>query len=120
MKRIDAARTKASEDYKVEILDHYFEKNEDGTFKRPEDDPQGYVPLEAKKEELKKVDEDFHNREVVIDWTPMPLSVLSDIKLSGNDLIALDLLVNDAQEGPGLPEEAGFQMPPNMRKLGKR
>lgn len=111
IKSAQAVRTQMSEEYKTEVMEKFAQKNEDGSLKRPEGDPQSIIPIEGKEEEMQKANIEFgekfgelkymlKDKEIIA--RPLTPSLLADVKLSPKDLEALKDLYSD-EEGPGVP-----------------
>ncbi len=96
------ARNQMATEHKKEIVEVYAQKDENGKIKAPEDNKDGFIPADDKKEECDKASEAFFNREATIDWKPLAPSTLSDVRLSAREIDLLGELYSE-HEGPGLP-----------------
>lgn len=101
VKSVQKLKDKISAEYMEEVVKPNFQVGDDG---KPKVDDQGqYIPLEGREEEVKKANEDFGKREVVIELQFRP-SMLVDVKgITATEMERLKNLYNE-EDGPGLPQ----------------
>lgn len=105
-KQLTFARERISKEYQDQLVQTYGKKDENGKVIRPEGEPMGFEPIEEMAEEFATAQEKFGENVVELTVQPMSLDLLSDIKVSAQDLEALRGLYvgNDgAEAGPGVP-----------------
>ncbi len=111
---IQKIKDKISSDYKAEIYDVYFQKDEAGKLKM--DENQQPIPLEGKEDEIKRLTEEFGKRTFELTSQIRP-SMLSDVKqISPREVEVLGNLLAD-EDGPGLPEFPQGQNRGNVTEL---
>ncbi len=116
VKAIQNGKDEIKECYQKEIMEVFGQKNEDGTLKRPEGEPNSFVPDETKEKELMEANEAFGLREATIKLNrPITPSIIQDVKITAHELDLLGNLFSD-QDGPGLPNMAP-QMQPRQKEL---
>lgn len=64
--------------------------------------PDTWVVLEEKRDDLNKAMKELHDEEATINWRPLTPNTLKDIKLSAYEIDLLGELYTD-ENGPGLP-----------------
>jgi hypothetical protein len=115
MKQLQKARNEIHESFTKDMLERYAQRNEDGTIKRPEGDPNGFTPLDDKVEEYTKEQEAFGKRLYEFTCAPLNPSILQDVKLSARDIETLkDLFIEES--GPGLPPGHSFGGPQGIAR----
>lgn len=102
VKRVKLAKEKLHEEYKSDVVEAFSVKGPDGKPIYSEQAMGGFEMDDARGEEFQKALESFEKKEAEIDWRPLTLETLSDIKLTAKELDMLgDLVSEDA--GPGVP-----------------
>lgn len=100
-KAVRAKQEEIGKEYEDSVLHAFAKKNEDGSFVRPDGNPQAYDVDDTKVDEFKVAQEEFGKKTLTIEYGPLRPSHLEGIALSANELDALgDLFVED--DGPGL------------------
>ncbi len=102
VRELTKGRELISKSYQDDLVSVFGEKNEDGTIKRPEGEPNGFTPVKEKEEEFIKAQEDFGERELDLDCHPLNPTLLADMKCSSKELDLLKGLFTD-EAGPGVP-----------------
>lgn len=102
VKELNKAGDQISEEYKKDILEVYATRDEKGEIVRPEGDPNGFTPDEAKQKEFLEAQEKFGERKAKINWRPLTPDTLTDIKLTAKELDLLGDLFTE-ENGPGVP-----------------
>ncbi len=97
---LKAARTKISEEYKKEIVEVFAKRDTEGKY-----DEEKFEPADGKEDEFEKAQETFGEKEFELDIQKLPFSILSNLKVSANDLEALTPVVDDAgADAPPIPK----------------
>lgn len=110
VRQIQNARNRIADGYKKDVMEVFGQKNEDGSLKRPENEPSGFVPDESRMEDLNKATEQFGEKEMAFECLPLTSSTLSDIKMSAKEIELLkDIYSKDS--GPGVPEHFEHALP---------
>lgn len=103
IKEVDSGRKKIQEVYQTEIAEKFGKRGEDGKLIRPEQEPKGYDPIEGREKEIEEALEKFGEITFEVNCKPLTPSILSEVKLSANDIRVLgDLFAEDEPTGPGL------------------
>lgn len=106
-KQLGFIRENISKEYQADIVQVYGKKDAEGKIIRPAGEPNGFEPVEETQEAFEKAQEAFGDRTAELNVNPMTLELLSDMKVSAQDLEALRGLYagnsDDAQNGPGVP-----------------
>lgn len=105
VRELDNGRKKIQETYQTEIAEKFGKRNEAGELIRPEQEPKGYDPIEGQEKELEAALEKFGESTFEMSCKPLTPSILSEMKLSANDIRLLgDLFSEDEPSaGPGVP-----------------
>lgn len=109
VRELEKAQKLISDTYQTEVVEVFGKKGEDGKVIRPEDDPNGYEPLEMEgyDEKLAAALEVFGKHEFEVNSKPLTPSILADIKISAKEINLLKGLFteDEAQQnaGPGVP-----------------
>lgn len=104
-KSLGFARERISKEYQAQLVETYGKRDDLGKIIRPEGEPLGFEPIEGKEEEFAKAQEAFGDNMIELDVRPLTLEILSDMKISAQDLEALKGLYigNTDETGPGVP-----------------
>ena len=102
VKAIQTAREDIRTKYISELVEVYAARTEDGSIKRPENEPNSFEPNEAKLGEFRAAEKAFGENEVELDAFPLTPASLVDMKLSAKELEDLHGLFCE-QDGLGVP-----------------
>ncbi len=98
---IKAARERIAVEYKKDIVAEYAKKDADGKF-----DEANFQPDESKLEEFQKAQDAFGLREIDVPRPKLSLSDVKDVKLSADELAALEPILDDAEgDLPQMPRQ---------------
>lgn len=86
---LGVAREKVSKEYASKLIDVFAKKDETGKIIRPEGEPQGFTVPDEKQAEFDVAQNEFGTSWVELDCQPFTLELISDMKVSAQDLEAL-------------------------------
>lgn len=101
-KRVKAGSQKITDEYKTEIMEKFGKKGADGKVVSDQNANGGFQMDEAVGEDFNKAFKEFEDRQIEVDWRPLTPDVLSDVKLSANEIGLLGPLYTE-ESGPGVP-----------------
>ncbi len=102
MKEFQRVRVEIADKYAKEIMEVFGQKDEAGNLLRPEGEPNSFIPVEGKEDELIAANKEFGEQEIDFNWEPLNQHILADMKVSASDLETFGALYVE-QEGPGIP-----------------
>lgn len=109
IKAVSRAKTQISKEYQTDIVGVWGKKDEAGLVIRPEGEPHGFTPLEGKEDEFMAAQEDFGHKLADLNCDPFTLQTLEDVKLSAQNLEALQELYIGNREDEGKPSLKAVQ-----------
>ena len=95
---LQKARTTIGQEYEKEIVNVYAVRGEKGDIVRPEDDPMGFDVDPSKRDEFKRVQDDFGKRIIRLERHKITLHDLDGVALSAAELSLLEPIYAEPQE----------------------
>ena len=86
VKALDRARKAVRDEYRKEIIETFGKRDDKGALVRPQDNPEGFEPIEEKKDEFLKAHDAFGDRQADLDVKPFTVDMFGDMKISASDL----------------------------------
>lgn len=102
IKEVKKGRDKLTAEFKADILDKYATKDESGKILTPSQERPYDIP-DDQIEAYTKATEEFGEREMEINWSPLNHQHLQGVKISAAEIEALGELFSEEQAGPGIP-----------------